>query len=226
MRRGILVLAVLSCLATTNRAQTAGAVIAAADSPYTARERSLKMPEIIQALGLKDGCVMADIGAGNGMYEAALSRAVGASGRVYAEDIEEKYAVKELHDRVAKDKLENVAVILGVPEDPKLPVGALDAALMVITYHEVVPYQKMLEHVMAALKPGGRLVVVDMMPHKTISRPRADQVKNHVIAADLAESEIRSAGFAVVSRDDHFIDDPDEESTRWMIVFRKPAVQP
>jgi len=62
-----------------------------------------------------------------------------------------------------------------------------------------------------------------MSPHKTLNRPRADQVKNHVIAADLAESEIREAGFEVVSRDDRFIDSPDEESTRWMIVFRKPA---
>jgi len=62
-----------------------------------------------------------------------------------------------------------------------------------------------------------------MTPNKTLSRPRADQVKNHVIAPNLAESEIRQAGFEVVSRDDHFIDRPDEEYTRWMIVFRKPA---
>jgi hypothetical protein len=92
---------------------------------------------------------------------------------------------------------------------------------MVITYHEVNDSQKMLEHVAAALKRGGRFVVVDMAPHKTLTRPRADQVKNHVIAPDIAESEILSAGFEVISRDDHFIDKPDEESTRWMIVFRK-----
>jgi hypothetical protein len=93
---------------------------------------------------------------------------------------------------------------------------------MVITYHEVADHENMLEHVLAALKPEGRFVVVDMTPHKTLSRPRADQAKNHVIAPDLAETEIRGAGFAVVSRDDHFIDNPDEESTRWMIVFKKP----
>jgi predicted methyltransferase len=79
----------------------------------------------------------------------------------------------------------------------------------------------MLEHVAVSLKPGGRLVVIDMAPHKTASRPRADQVKNHVIAADLVASEMRRAGFEIVSRDDHFIDKADEESTRWMIVFRK-----
>lgn len=64
---------------------------------------------------------------------------------------------------------------------------------------------------------------VDTMPHKTITRPRADQAKNHVIAADLVQAEVREAGFKVVSRDDRFIDNPDDESTRWMIVFRKPS---
>lgn len=73
------------------------------------------------------------------------------------------------------------------------------------------------------VRAGGRLVIVDMTPHKTLSRPRADQVKNHVIAPDLVDSEVRAAGFQVVSRDDHFIDRPDEESTRWMIVARKPG---
>jgi predicted methyltransferase len=79
-----------------------------------------------------------------------------------------------------------------------------------------------MEHVSAALKPGGRLVIVDMAPHKTATRPRADQTKNHVISADLVASEVAAAGFEIALRDDHFIDNPDDESTRWMIVFRKP----
>jgi predicted methyltransferase len=99
----------------------------------------------------------------------------------------------------------------------------LDAVLMVIVYHEITDYAAMLKHVFAALKPGGRFVVVDMTPHKTLSRPRADQAKNHVISPDLAAAEIRQAGFEQKSRDDHFIDRPDEESTRWMIVFGKPG---
>ena len=207
----------------------AGLLLSPAARPQTPesadarRERNLKIPEVIRALGLKEGSKVADIGAGDGFYDTLLSRAVGPGGRVYAEDIDEKGAIKQLHERVDKDHLENVEVILGAPDDPKLPVGTLDGVLMVITYHEIAGYEKMLEQVRAALKEGGRLVVVDMAPQKTITRPRADQVKNHVIAADLAESEIRHAGFDVVSRDDHFIDHPDEESTRWMIVFRKPV---
>ena len=185
----------------------------------TKREQELRMPDIVQALGLKEGARVADIGAGDGDYEPTLSRAVGNNGRVYAEDIGLN-ALNDLRERVQAARLENVEVIEGIADDPKLPVH-LDAVLMVITYHEVADPQKMLEHVAASLKPGGRLVVVDMAPHKTAERPRADQVKNHVIAIDTVISEIRRAGFEVVSRDDHFIDKADEESTRWMLVFRK-----
>jgi ubiquinone/menaquinone biosynthesis C-methylase UbiE len=186
------------------------------------RERELKMPEIIQALGLTEGARVADIGAGEGYYEIPMARTVGPGGRVYAEDINAG-ALKRLRERVASGRLGNVNVIEGAPADPKLPGGSLDGVLMVIMYHEVEDHQAMLEHVKAALKPGGRLVIVDMPPRKTLTRPRADQTKNHVIAADLVESEVREAGFEVVSRDDHFIDRPDEETTRWMIVFRKPG---
>jgi predicted methyltransferase len=185
----------------------------------TKRERDLRMPDIVQALALKQDARVADIGAGDGDYEPMLSRAVGKDGRVYAEDIGPN-ALKNLRERVKTASLQNVDVIEGVADDPKVPAG-LDAVLMVITYHEFADPQKVLEHVAASLKPGGRLVVVDMAPHKTAGRPRADQVKNHVIAADLVLSEVRRAGFEVVSHDDHFIDRADEESTRWMIVFRK-----
>ena len=200
-------------------AQTTSSV-AAADSEQAKRERDLKMAAIFKALGLMDGSKVADIGAGSGDYDVAMSRAVGADGRIYAEDIS-SHAIEQLHARVDKDHAGNVEVIHGLPDDPKLP-DTLDAVLMVITYHEVEDHEKLLKHTLAALKQGGRFVVVDMTPHKTLTRPRTDQTKNHVIAPDIAESEIREAGFEVVSRDDHFIDNPDEESTRWMIVFRKP----
>jgi len=87
-------------------------------------------------------------------------------------------------------------------------------------YHEIADYEAMLRHVVDSLKPDGRFVMVEMNPHKTLTRPRAYQTKNHVISPDLAASEIRAAGLELVSRDDHFIDRPDEESTRWMMVFR------
>ncbi len=185
------------------------------------REQDFKMPEIIRALGLANGSKVADIGAGGGDYETALSRAVGADGRVYAEDISED-PLKRLRERVKERGLGNVEVIQGTEDDPKLP-GGLDAALMVIMYHEISDPQKVLKHVVEQLKPGGRLVVVDMAPHKTRTRPRADQVKNHVIASSTVQSELREAGLEFVSLDEAFIDNPDDEATRWMLIFRKPG---
>ncbi len=184
------------------------------------REHDLRMAEIVQALDLKEGSRVADIGAGEGFYEDPMSRAVGAQGAVYAEDINPG-SIKRINLRVEELHLANVHAIQGEPDNPKLP-GALDGVLMVITYHEIANPEGMLKHVREALKPGGRFVVIEMAPHKTNNRPRADQTKNHVLAADLAQQEIHAAGFELTSRDDHFIDRPDEESTRWMMVFRKP----
>jgi ubiquinone/menaquinone biosynthesis C-methylase UbiE len=181
-------------------------------------EQRLKIPDVIRALDIRNGSRVADVGAGGGTFTVPLSRAAGPDGRVYAVDIDAKYAIPALHKLVRGQKLRNVTVIHSRPADPELPGGSLDAVLMVIAYHEIEPHQQMLASLKAALKPGGRLVVVDMNPNKTLHRPRADQTRNHVISPDLAESEFRAAGFDVVSRDDRFIDWPDEENTRWMMV--------
>jgi predicted methyltransferase len=137
-------------------------------------------------------------------------------------DINDKHAIPKLKELVEKESLENVSVILREPGDPKLPREGLDAVLMVIVYHEVEPYKETLAHVLRALKPGGRLVIVDNMPHKTRYRSRADQMKNHVLSPELAESELKAAGFEVASRQDDFVDRPDEEDAKWMIVSRRP----
>ncbi len=187
------------------------------------REKAVKLPEILDALGISAGSQVADIGAGEGFFTARMAKKVGPAGRVYAVDIDDKSAIPKLKELVEKQSLANVSVIHSKPADPKLPSGGLDAALMVIVYHEVEPYREMLAHVLESLKPGGRFVVVDNMPHKTRSRPRADQAKNHVLSPEVAEPEFRAAGFEVVARRDDFIDRPDEEEVKWMIVCRRPV---
>jgi len=185
------------------------------------RERREKVAEVIQALELKEGQAVADVGAGSGLYAIRLARVVDKAGRVYAEDIHEG-TLKRLRERIAKEKLDNVTAILGEPDDPKLPGAALDAVLIVNAYHEMEKPKEMLQRVFAALKPAGRLVMVDLMPGKTRQRPRAEQVDNHRLAPELAEAELRQAGFEIVSRKDDFVDWPDQEIGRWMIICRRP----
>ena len=74
-----------------------------------------------------------------------------------------------------------------------------------------------------ALKPGARLVIVDMMPHRTRTRPRADQTKNHVLAPEITEAELRGAGFAILERRDGFVDNADSESASWLLVAQRPS---
>jgi predicted methyltransferase len=205
-----------ACAATPAFAQ-AGA------SSEERREKAIKLPEIMEVLGISSGSQVADIGAGSGFFTGRLAKVVGPSGRVFAVDIDDKYAIPQLKELVEKQSLTNVTIIHNKPDDPELPLRTLDAALMVNTYHEVEPYREMLAHIRDSLKPGGRLVVVDNMPLKTGSRPRADQVKNHVISGDTAEPEFRAAGLEIVVRRDDFIDRPDEEATKWMIVCRRPV---
>lgn len=185
------------------------------------RMLGLKVPEIFQALGVKEGSKVADVGAGPGDFTMLLAQVVRPGGRVFAVDVD-KGAVKRLHQRLRKKRLGNVEVIWGSADNPKLPASQLDAILVVDAYHEMTKYEAMLQQMQAALKPGGRLVVVDRAPLKTRNRPRAAQAKNHRMAPELVEEELRKASYQISERRDQFINEPDEEAIYWLIVARRP----
>ena len=191
------------------------------DTDEARRMERVQFPEILAALRVKEGSRVADLGTGDGVLTVPLARAVGASGQVFAADIDEP-ALKRLRKRIEEKRVANVVVIPAAEDDPKLP-GELDAVLMVDTYHEVKRQPEVIRHVFDSLKPGGRLVVVDAMPVRTRKQPRADQTKNHVLAPEIVERELREAGFEMIDRRDAFVDRPDEERASWMIVAARPA---
>ena len=115
---------------------------------------------IMDALGIGDGSVVADLGAGGGWFTIRLARRVGPNGLVYAEDIQSQM-IEAIQRRVSREQLNNVSTVLGAADHPALPKGRLDAALMVDTFHEVTDRQSLLTNVRAALKPGGRLGIVE-----------------------------------------------------------------
>src|SRR5262249_44366349 len=96
--------------------------------------------QLVRPLGIKTGMTVADIGAGSGYYVVRLSPIVGPHGRVIAEDVVPEY-LRQLRRRVRTLRLQNVAISLGEPHDPRLPADTLDVAILVHMYHEIAqPY--------------------------------------------------------------------------------------
>ena len=124
------------------------------------REAWQRPDQIMDALGIGDGSVVADLGAGGGWFTVRLAKRVGPNGLVYAEDIQPQM-IEAIHRRVAREGLGNVVPVLGNADNPALPPSSVDAALMVDTLYEVENRQQLLTNVRDALKVGGRLGVVE-----------------------------------------------------------------
>jgi ubiquinone/menaquinone biosynthesis C-methylase UbiE len=129
-------------------------------STEEARDRLSEAEEVMDRAGITPGMTVADIGAGEGYYTIRLAARVGDKGRVLAQDV-----VPEVRDtlaeRVNRERLDNVSVKLGEPADPKLPHNSFDRVFMVHMYHEIADPYEFLWNLRPALKPGGRVIVVD-----------------------------------------------------------------
>jgi ubiquinone/menaquinone biosynthesis C-methylase UbiE len=133
-------------------------VAAGLDSPT--RAESMKFRELPAMLKIKPGDQVADIGAGTGALEPFLSAAVGANGRVYAEDIFPDF-LDRVRTKVVKENLNNVTLVLGTEYSPMLPRGVLSMVVTVDVYHHFDHAKEMLAGIREALAPGGRLAIVD-----------------------------------------------------------------
>jgi predicted methyltransferase len=156
-------------------------------STENARDRLGEAEEVIRLAGIEPGMSVADIGAGEGYYTVRLSPVVGEEGRVLAEDI-----VPEVRDRlvqrVQREQLQNVAVKLGLPDDPMLPPRSFDRVLLVHMYHEVASPYAFLWHLREGLKPDGEVIVVDA------DRP----IRRHGTPPALLQCEFASVGLRMV----------------------------
>jgi ubiquinone/menaquinone biosynthesis C-methylase UbiE len=152
-------------------------------STEDARDRLGEAEQVMELAAVKPGMWVADVGAGEGYYTVRLAPAVGNQGRVLAEDI-----VPETRDRLAqrvqRERLDNVAVLLGKPDDAMLPAHSFDRIFLVHMYHEVESPYAFLWNLRGALKPSGELVVVDA------DRP----TKRHGIPPSLLTCEFQAIG--------------------------------
>ena len=193
----LLLLALASCKADDQRTATARSFPAAhrpvsalggnSVSTEEARDDRNEANTVMNLALIKPGTTVADIGAGDGYYTVRLAERVGKAGRVLAQDID-RAALERLGQRVQRDKLDNVAIKSGAPDDPKLPANSFDRVFMVHMYHEVAEPYAFLWRLAPALKKGGQVIVVDR------DRP-TDQ---HGIPPLLLQCEFEAVGYRLV----------------------------
>ena len=166
------------------------------------RDQWQRPSDVIAALGLKDGSVVADIGAGAGYFALKLSSAVGGSGKVLAVDIRPLPLVFLWARAFSRDQ-HNIRLVVGDLNDPHLPAGILDAVLIANTYHEFADPELILDHTWKSLRVGGRLVVLD----RGLTAPELaqGQVPPHELPPDPVELELREKGFEILERQDRFV---------------------
>jgi ubiquinone/menaquinone biosynthesis C-methylase UbiE len=154
------------------------------------REDEEKPRLAVRLLNLRPGMVVADVGAGSGYYSELMSKAVGATGKVYACDIQPGM-IQLLKQRVARAKLGNVEPILSAEDDPRLPEGAVDLILLVDVYHEFDKPQEMLRRLRKALKPGGQLVLLEFRKED----PKVPIREEHKMSVAEVRAELEPEGF-------------------------------
>jgi ubiquinone/menaquinone biosynthesis C-methylase UbiE len=152
--------------------------------------------QIMDAMGIADASVVADIGAGSGWFTIRLARRVGPQGLVYAEDVQ-KEMIAAIFRRVGREGFNNVRPVLGLGTDPRLPVGSLDAVLMVDAYHEVEDRVSLLSNLAKSLKPQGRLGIVDFRLDGTGPGPAPEER----VSPDVVVNDAKKAGLRLIRQE-------------------------
>ena len=124
------------------------------------REKEEEPAKLLKALDVKADMVIADVGAGSGYHSFRLAPLVGEKGKILAVDVQTEM-IKMLTDRAKREKVTNIEAVQGTEKDPKLKAASVDLILMVDVYHEFAFPYEMTEKMVAALKPGGRMVFVE-----------------------------------------------------------------
>lgn len=187
-----------------------GPVLAADSHPVTGRvyagvmspagatwlERSTRENEehprlAVKLLELKPGMVVADVGAGSGYYTELIARVVGPDGKVFATDVQSEM-VRLLERKIAERRLLNVQAIRGGDAQSNLPDGCCDLVLLVDVYHEFSKPQEMLRSLRAALKSGGRLVLLEFRKED----PSIPIHRDHKMSIAEVRAELEPEGFA------------------------------
>lgn len=131
-----------------------------------ARAGDLKVDEVIAKLGLKPGDIVADIGSGSGAFSISMAKAIAPNGILYAEDIDQGL-LDYVAEKAKKEGVTNIRTVLGVYDDPKLPVRNVDVAFFHRVLHMIEHRQLFVNDTAPYLKPDGRIVIIDKNPEQS-----------------------------------------------------------
>jgi len=156
------------------------------------REAEEQPEKALDALNLKPGMVVADIGAGVGYMSIRMARRVGPSGKVYANDLQPDM-LDRLRQNAAKAGIANVVTVVGDVADPKLPANTMDLVLLVDVYHEFSQPQQMLRKIRETLKADGRLVLLEYRAED----PNVPIIAEHKMTVSQVKTELEAEGFVL-----------------------------
>jgi SAM-dependent methyltransferase len=161
---------------------------------YGERSTNERQPpeKVMDAVGVRPGMFIGEVGAGRGRYTVHLARRVGESGKIFANDINSR-SLDYLRERCRRDGLGNVETILGEIDDPLFPDNSLDMVIMVLAYHHLADPTALFRNLVPSLKPGATVVVLDPDPVKDHDRGGRESTSE-----DEIREETEPAGFELV----------------------------
>lgn len=188
---------------------------------WAERDQWQKADRLIDLLKIGPGSRVADVGCHEGYMTFKLAREVGSTGLVYAVDIE-TFKLEKLEKQAAESSLDQIKVIKGQDDNPNLPANTLDAVIILDTYHEMDEHDAMLQHIRAALKTGGRLLICEPIADARRALSRSEQEKKHELAIEYVLTDLKKAGFHILFQKDNFIDRSKEKGDKmWVVLATK-----
>ncbi len=188
------------------------------ENDWSERDTWMDVSKIFELSEIESGSVVADVGCHEGYLTIHLAKKVEESGRIYAVDVRED-RLRKLDEHLEERKITNVTTVLGDYDDPKLPMQALDAVIVMDTYHEIKDYKTVLTHIKTSLKPQGKIIIIEKLKKHMRNKSRAEQIDAHTLSKHYVKSELQDAGFVISKEIKDFGKwENDSSKTIWIVV--------